>query len=282
MRSPVTSSAHRTGLAALVAISLLAHADVSHAQPKPAAASGSAAPQADEARAQDLFKKSVEAYRRGDFKESVGLLTEAYKLQKEPVLLYNLGRAYEGLGDRAAALEAYKHYLQDEPKTPDRGAIEQRIVTLQRELDEVAALEKQRDEERQQAAEARRKQQEEAARNNKKTEPAPKGRSPLPYIVGGVGLLGVANGAFFGVMANGKHDDAVKEPVQTTAMGLQSDAKTYATVANVSYIAGGALIAAGVVLWVLDSPKKSASATGALTHVTLGVGPGNVVAAGTF
>src|SRR4051794_14721586 len=53
---------------------------------------------ATDARALDLFEQSAKAYREGRFQDAVDRLLEARSLKSEPVLLYNLGRAYEALG----------------------------------------------------------------------------------------------------------------------------------------------------------------------------------------
>src|SRR5215212_10871269 len=89
-----------------------------------------------EARALQLFEQSADRYRQGRFREAVELLQEAYRLSPEAVLLYNLGRAYEGLGDTAGALDAYTRYLAADPNAADRASIESRVATLKRQLDE--------------------------------------------------------------------------------------------------------------------------------------------------
>src|SRR5687767_9910106 len=101
-------------------------------------------PAKNQSQAADLFKKSVDAYRRGAFKEAIDLLNEAYALDPQPVLLYNLARAHEGLGDLDLAISTYEKYLQQEPNAPDKGAIEQRLVTLRRQRDERIAAAKQK------------------------------------------------------------------------------------------------------------------------------------------
>jgi len=127
-------------------------------------------------RAREIFKKSEQSYRDGRFQEAVDLLTEAYRLDPKPVLLYNMARAYEGLGDNPRALDAYRRYLQSEPHAPDRGALEQRIATLERQQEEREALERQRDA---------------AAREKHETPPPPQPveppRSPsaVPWVVAG-------------------------------------------------------------------------------------------------
>lgn len=211
------------------------------------------------ARAADLFKKSVETYRSGDFKQTIDLLNEAYALEPQPVLLYNLARAQEGIGNNDAAIETYEKFLAQEPNAKDRGAIEQRLATLRRQRDERIALEK--------------KSAQPAAQP---VEPPPERpvhrRSVLPYVVGGVGVAGIAAGAVFGLLASSKRDDAVAAPAQRDALDLEDQAKSRATLSNVSFIVGGVLLAAGVTWWVLDLNASKKTATVPAVRVGLGAG----------
>ncbi|CAN5872032.1 hypothetical protein BH11MYX4_BH11MYX4_67910 [soil metagenome] len=220
------------------------------AQGKTSAATAAQAPQA---RAAELFNTSAEAYRRGDFQRAVTLLLEARSLDPQPVLLYNLGRAYEGLGNIDAAIDAFTRYLDEDPRAADRGAIEQRIGTLKRQRDERVALEKQRDAERARADE------EKAARERSRqaTIAPPPARSIGPYVLGGVGLAGVASGVVFGVVASSKHDNAASaSTAQQTAIDEQDAAKSLATVSTISFVVGGALVAAGVTWWLIDGRAR--------------------------
>src|SRR5262245_17506107 len=97
-------------------------------KPAPAAtATKEPSPASNKVRAAELFKKSSEAYMRGEFETTVKLLDEAYALDPQPVLVYNTARAHEGLGHADEAIRLYERYLSEEPSSPDRGAIEQRV-----------------------------------------------------------------------------------------------------------------------------------------------------------
>src|SRR5437879_9782490 len=88
----------------------------------------------DERRAYDLFKESEASYRAGRLDEAAEKLRQAYVIHPTPILLYNLARALEGLGDKPGAIQSYRQYLRDETGVTDRGSIERRIVTPEREL----------------------------------------------------------------------------------------------------------------------------------------------------
>jgi tetratricopeptide (TPR) repeat protein len=231
------------------------------------------------ARAADLYQQSIDSYRKGDFKTTIVQLKEAYALDPQPVLVYNLARAYEGVGDTDAAIDAYSHYLELDPKAPDRGAIEQRIATLRRERDERIALQKQSDADRRAAQE----QAARAAREKKASDaqPAqkPHRRSAWPYVVGGVGLAGIAAGGVVGLMAVSEHTTARDDRVQQTASDDQKKAQTYATVSTVAFIGGGVLLAVGATWWILDTDTKPSHTT---ARARVGVSPGGLVLQGSF
>lgn len=217
-------------LAILIAIALSAGIHVAAAQPDPP----------EKQRALQLFAESDQHYKAGEFEQAADLLRQAYDLYPEPLLLYNLARALEGLGDMQGAISEYERYLASNATIDDRGAIERRVATL--------------------------KAQVEAAKPHDTAAPPP--TSPLidtgtstsdtprarrlPWIVAGGGAVVAGVGVVFGVMANSKHDAAVDEPVQAEAARLQSKAKTYATVSNVLLIGGGAIAIGGIVWGVLE------------------------------
>jgi hypothetical protein len=85
----------------------------------------------------------------------------------------------------------------------------------------------------------------------------------------GVGVAGVVVGAVFGGMAMGNHDELTKrcapgEPRVCDAEGVRiaGDQKTVAAVSTVGFAAGGALIAAGVVLWLVAPSADGGAKTG--------------------
>ena len=211
----------------------------------------------DRDKALKLFEDSDKAYKAGKFEKAAELLREAYGLYPEPELLYNLGRAQEGLGDTKGAISSYEEYLKVAKKIKDRAAIERRIDTLkaqiaQQEQDALQRAEDERrraeDEQRRREDEERRKREEEERKRN--PPPPIDARTPLekygPWITMGTGGALVLTGAFFGIRASGTHDDAVATPIQRDAAELQASAERSATVANVLFVVGGVAIAGGV------------------------------------
>jgi tetratricopeptide (TPR) repeat protein len=199
---------------------------------------------AQDARALDLFEKSEAAYDSGRFADAVALLKASYAIKKEPVLLYNLGRAYEGIGDPAAAAQAYEAFLAAQPSAPDRGALERRIATLRAQLAERDALRK-RAQESAAAASARR-------------------ASAVPWVVAGVGAAGLVAGGVVGILAHQRNEQAKQEPTYARADVLHAQAQSQAMVSTVCFIAGGVVLAGGLLWGILDvsAARRSASLTG--------------------
>jgi len=215
---------------------------------------------AADVRALELFEQSARAYREGRFQDAVDGLLEARRVKPEPVLLYNLGRAYEALGRTIDAADAYDAYLREEANAPDRRAIEGRIATLRAQA---AELEKAR------AAPA-------AATSPERAPEAPPPREPsptiVPWVVAGAGLAGVATGVVLGAFANGRHDDAVAERSQARAAEKQDAAESLASAATVTLIAGGIVAAVGLAWLGLDAlarPRSSSLARGGGTSFAL-------------
>lgn len=208
-----------------------------------------------EDRAFRLFQESVEQYRQGRFEVAAELLEEAYELDADPVLIYNLARAYEGMGDFARSVEAYEQYLRQVPEAPDRGAIEARLQTLRRE-----------------AAESQRHQ----AGGRR---PARSGgiMGPLPYFLLGLGAAAVGVGALFGVLSNQAHQDALDATDFTSAFTAQEDAEAFAAAANVSFVVGGAILLSGAAwlgLRLLTGGSEDPAAADGELGLGAALGPG--------
>lgn len=88
----------------------------------------------DSAGARDRFRQGAQAYSEGRYKDAIDLFFDADRLAPNPAFAYNIGLAYEELGDAANALRWYRSYLRDLPGAPDTAEIEPRIVAAQRHL----------------------------------------------------------------------------------------------------------------------------------------------------
>src|SRR5262245_1514057 len=69
-------------------------------------------------------------YERGRYPDAAREFEEAYRLSNRPELLYNMGKSYDGAGDAARALTAYRRFLGAVKQSPDRAVVEARIAAL--------------------------------------------------------------------------------------------------------------------------------------------------------
>ena len=95
---------------------------------------------------------------------------------------------------------------------------------------------------------------------------------------GGVGLVG---GTVFGLMALSRKSAATAEPVQQRSIELRDKGGTFATVSNISFIAGGILVAGGAVWWVVDGARTKPRGS-SVPPVQVGLGLGYFQLSGAF
>lgn len=254
------------GISALV-VALLAVGPEAHAQRR-----GRHDPARDEAL--ELFRQSGVEYQAGRFAQAAALLERAWARFEEPILQYNLGRAWEGAGEPAKAIEAYRRYLTAAPRADDRASVESKIAELQRQVQERTETERRQAEEdarNRRTADAddrravERDERERRRRLNGEEDHGDDigggGPGLAPWILVGAGGVTLGAGALFGLLASSKHDDAVSDRVQQSARDKQDGAETFATLANVSFVLG-AVAAAGGATWIILGGRADAEAGG--------------------
>lgn len=194
---------------------------------------------AEEAKAAKLFDQAEAEYQGGNFKKAIELLLEAQRLAPDAVLHYNLARAYEGLGELDPALASYRAYLEADPSSKDRGAVEARIKTIEQL-----------------------KADREAKANPPpvpppgqpdKPKPEPESPSAVPWVIAGIGALGLGAGGVLGGLSLMRTSEA-EEPTTSgeDVVTLQEEAQTFATGANITFAISGAVLAAGVIWGIVD------------------------------
>jgi hypothetical protein len=87
-------------------------------------------------------------------------------------------------------------------------------------------------------------------------------------VVAGIGVVGLGVGGTFGVIAISRKDHAEKicpgECLDTEGQKAWTDAKSAGNISTIAFIAGGAALATGAVLWFTAGPSKA--------QVSLGLG----------
>ncbi|HEX8170132.1 MAG TPA: hypothetical protein VF824_06300 [Thermoanaerobaculia bacterium] len=86
----------------------------------------------------DLFNRARFVYGRGELEEALRLFRQAEQLRPaDPSPVYNEAMVLEKQGDFANAIERYRRYAELETDSVLRGAVDERVFTLQRELDDM-------------------------------------------------------------------------------------------------------------------------------------------------
>jgi tetratricopeptide (TPR) repeat protein len=89
-------------------------ADTDSAEP-----SAQAESRAGDARVVELNERGSSLYAEGDYRRAVELFLQAYAIDGDPNLLFNIAACYEGLGDRDGAIEKYRAFLADPSADPE-------------------------------------------------------------------------------------------------------------------------------------------------------------------
>jgi tetratricopeptide (TPR) repeat protein len=84
----------------------------------------------EEERAKAHFLAGQSYYDQASYADALREFSEAYRISKRPALLYNIARCHEALDQYTDAVQMLERFLQEDPKTADRPAIETRIANL--------------------------------------------------------------------------------------------------------------------------------------------------------
>jgi hypothetical protein len=103
------------------------------------------------------------------------------------------------------------------------------------------------------------------------------------FVVGGVGIAGIAVGSVFGIMASSKWSSSKSECASPSSCnsyaGAVTDhdtAVTDATISTIALVAGGAALVTGILLEIAAPRESTATAdSGTRLHLTPSAGPGS-------
>jgi len=217
--------------------------------------------------------EAFEAYSRGDYANAVTLYLQAYAACASAPILYNIGRLYDTkLGNRAQAIEYYRRYLNSADARADL------VETTQRRLEQL--------EEAAAAPPRTARSTSGAAREGegRASPPAPPiVPSPRPHtgwsterwvgvMLGTAGLVGIGIGSGFGLAARSNANTAHRlcdGNVCGTQAGVDAAraGARDATISDIGFGAGGALLATGTLLYFLGGERSSDSTIERNVHV---------------
>ena len=83
--------------------------------------------------ARQHFQSGKQLFDAGDYRGAIREFEAANRLAPAPLLLFNIGLAYERLGEAAPALQHFKAYLEQQPNASNRSLVEIKIARLEGE-----------------------------------------------------------------------------------------------------------------------------------------------------
>ena len=113
------AAAGRPGGLRLVLLACLMAGSAAAQETDGAEAPPSAQPSPGDARVVELNERGSSLYAEGDYRRAVELFLQAYAVDGDPNLLFNIAACYEGLGDRDGAIEKYRAFLADPNADPE-------------------------------------------------------------------------------------------------------------------------------------------------------------------
>jgi len=230
--------------------------------------------QTDDENARRHFESGAAYLKQSDNDNALREFQAAYSLSKRPALLLNIANVYERMGKPKEAVDSLTKYLEEEPKTAERGTVESRIANLKKRA------------ESQTPPPAASSTPPPSASAMSAPPPPPTASAPLApppppgspkrgpaYIALGVGGAAAVGALITGIVANGKFKDAEKTCKPGCSDDKVNSIKSMAIVSDV--FTGVAVVGVGVgaVLFFTAKPSDEAAAS-SKPSFRAGVGPG--------
>ena len=223
---------------------------------------------AEAARVTELNEAGARFYREKNYHRAIEKFIEAYAIDHDPNLLFNVARCYEELGDTRAAIEKYTAYI-NAPGADAAGR-----VRADQSLRALRALQKQA------AASPRAPAAETAAATTEAATPADRGGAVptsghrvLAWSALAAGVLLAAGGGVAFTLGMRDHDrvtsapgygdpNAVSSLTLAEARDLSASGDQKKLAGGIALGIGGALVATSVVLFMLPNRTEGAASTG--------------------
>ncbi|MBN1774629.1 MAG: hypothetical protein JXB32_25435 [Deltaproteobacteria bacterium] len=251
-------------------------------------------PGARRALAGEFFSRGMTADETGDHEAAASAYACCFHITPHPNTLYNLALSAEKAGDVRTAQHALERYIAEAPGALNLGEAAGLLATVSRRVAELPPEEPPPDE-------------------PPPDEPPPDEPPPTPAVSGpavpavtpqtppddgpsvmaiagwsllGGGLaIGVAGGAAFGVLADQEADAVEGSEPGTPWTEIQPHLvrhDDYQTAEIAMLAVGGAVLAAGIVLLIVDAAGESSAEAGAVVVPLAGDGVGGLALAGWF
>jgi tetratricopeptide (TPR) repeat protein len=235
------------------------------------------------------YDKATRAYDIQKYTEAVEEYQKAYEIGGDPAMLYNVAQSYRLNDQLPDALRFYRRYLQRSPNARNREDVERKIADLERTIAE-----------RRRAVAATVPAAPSASPTLVAPAPSPPPTSQsvseegigattvVGIVVASIGGAGLITAGITGYLAKKKSDQLSDDSTSMKQYdpSLQSDGKSFDTLAKIFAVAGGAALVTGAVLIAIGlsstSPEHKATAetaTGGGMAFAPVVGPGLMGAA---
>lgn len=243
----------------------------------PAFAQPQASPQ-DKQKASELTKQAIAKVQAGEYEGGIELYLEAYELVPLPVLLSNVGAAYQKLGKPVEALRYFCMYLEKEPTGASASFATAQAKLIQIEqgnkdvTDETVCAPPKPPEPAVPVVDT--PPPTAAVEPARETPPGDRGKTMrlTGLGIGGAGLVTVGVGIYFGLQAKDisdqitNHDRTMMWP--DNIQDLEKEGQAHETKQIIFMIAGGAMVATGVALYFIGRSRKGESSTALVPTAT--------------
>ncbi|MBW2276191.1 MAG: hypothetical protein JRF63_01795 [Deltaproteobacteria bacterium] len=223
---------------------------LSTAQDKPAS-EAEKPKEVDLEQAKVKYEEGKGHYEAKKYEEALAAFTEAYNLSNKPDLLFNLGVCSEKLEQDKKAIAYYELYLEETPGAPDRDDVTARLEALKANQGEPAAPVAEPDPETVAPPPPPVEEDELIVEEDEETEIF------WPGAVIGLGGLVLATGALTAIMAYNRYGDLEDSCSPDCSDGKVSKVKKAALAADIQFALGGAVVAAGVILWITSDDGEA-------------------------
>ncbi len=114
----------------LIAAAACAQPQPADAPPDPPADSKPAATEEDQ-QAKDAYSAGVEHFKAKRYADAIREFNKAYRVDPNPVLVFNMARAFEELEEYDSAIEYYRRYLEMAPESEDSASVADTLRALE-------------------------------------------------------------------------------------------------------------------------------------------------------
>jgi tetratricopeptide (TPR) repeat protein len=215
------------------------------------------------AQAKQHFKQGKALQDAGKYDDAVAEFRAAYDLDQRPEMLFNIAQVYRLGSHKQSAVDYYQQYLAAQPDGPGAGEARQWIAELTRQIEADRPLPRE-------PATPEPPPPEPPPRSEPETLTETRGSPPLRITglaTAGAGAIALGVGVVFGIKARSASDTISNHqgPWTVDEQHTFEDGQRANRTMIIGYVAGGALVAAGGVLYYLGTRTHVVPVTGVRT-----------------